>query len=279
MRRPHWPPPFVPNAWASPPPTDTEPRHHLYVAATARTGSNLLGSLLRSSGAAGYPTEWFHPIKLEEVRRETGHPRPTIRGELGRVRRRLRGDRRWNLTASYAGRELRLYLRHVQQRSTADNGVWGTKLMWDQFTEVITRNGLDLNPAGLPETWVWTRRDDQVAQACSHYRALATDQWVEQGEKAAPPPYDADGIAAALDFVRRCDAAWAGWFAANDIDPMILTYESIAADPLAAAGAVLDRLGVTPTGPLATTMRKQGDATNDEWIARFHTDRPDLVQP
>lgn len=247
------------------------------MAATARTGSNLLGSLLRSSGGAGFLTEWFHPIMLAEIRRETGHPRTGLRGRLGQTRRRLRGDARWNLTSRHPQREMAAYLEEVQARSTSDNGVMSTKLMWDQFAAAVMANDLDLNPHDLPVTWVWTRRDDQVAQACSHYRALATDQWVDRAEKVPPPPYDTDGIAVALQFVRRCDGAWATWFTSRNLDPLVFTYESISAEPVAAATAVLDRLGVTPAGPLTTEMRKQGDATNDEWMARFRADRPDLA--
>jgi LPS sulfotransferase NodH len=65
------------------------------------------------------------------------------------------------------------------------------------------------------------------------------------------------------------DAGWRAWFAANEIEPLAIRFEDLAADTVGATRAVLEFLGVAAGDvPITELTLKASDSVNDEWTAR-----------
>src|SRR5438270_7649897 len=83
------------------------PRSSVLICALPRSGSSLFGALLHSSGAVGWPAEWFWRDDMERNREAWG-----ISG--------------WPE-----------YLSRVLELGTAANGVFAAKLMWGYVHELL----------------------------------------------------------------------------------------------------------------------------------------------
>ncbi len=68
-------------------------------------------------------------------------------------------------------------------------------------------------------------------------------------EATAPLSYDFDGIHHFVQLIAKHNMAWHRWFAADGIQPLIVRYEDLDADPLEVTRRILDFLELDlPTG-------------------------------
>src|SRR5205823_277377 len=119
--------------------------------------------------------------------------------------------------------------------------------------------------------FVWVRRDDVVAQAVSWARAIQTGRWHhwDSRDAAAAPVYDREQIDALVCEAAAHDAGWRAWFAANEIEPLVVRFEDLVADTVGATRTVLEFLGVQAGDiPIAELTVKASDRVNEEWAAR-----------
>ena len=253
-----------------------QPHSSYVVCATPRSGSWLLCGLLASTGLAGRPHEWFWRDFERTNRRD------------------------WGVT-DFAG-----YLAGVRAAGTTPNGIFGAKLMWAYFGKFLVRlNRLGGAPSGRLPRWahlgrlpsrfnrlstrprtgpsviarhfpdphfVWIRRDDITAQAVSFAKATQTGRWhylAPHGLRPAPI-YDHRQIDALISELAAHDAAWDGWFAANEIEPFTVRYEDLVADPNGVTRRVLEFLEIDSTRvPIAELTVRMGDSVNAEWLCRY----------
>jgi LPS sulfotransferase NodH len=126
-------------------------------------------------------------------------------------------------------------------------------------------------PLNVPApTFVRPRRDDEVAQAVSFWKAVASGHWHCWDPPAGEARYDERASAHLLAEIRAHNELWRARFDANGVTPLDVRYEAVAADPDGEARRVLDFLGVdAPEERLAPRMRRVGDAENADWAARF----------
>lgn len=262
---------------------DTPERTYL-VCATPRSGSTLLCETLRASGVAGRPLEHF------EVLRETGLP-PQPRWYFpGRVTAEVDAL----LAADEAGNPgdetpEAWWARVLELGTGAGDGVWGGKLMWGHVPDFLARvrelPGLadsDLDEAlrallGDGLRLVYVRREDQVAQAVSLWRAVQTQSWrAADGGTAGTASDDAQyafsGIDRLVRLLEHDDAAWRRWFAETGREPLHVTFDELSADPTAAVARTLRFLGLPTDSVPAPATRRQGDDRNAEWIERYRAD-------
>jgi LPS sulfotransferase NodH len=260
------------------------------VCSSPRSGSTLLCDLLRSTGVAGRPEEYF------EARRATGvppHPGDYLHG-LERTGAGIRDNERPPDSPPYSDlRGLTSYRDHLRRTfvfGTTANGVFGAKLMWRQLPELQALahtlpeyaglDGLELIDRLLEHpAYIWMRRRDKVRQAISLWRALQTRRWRQDHQGAAPAPaellYSFAAIRHLAQMLQDEDAGWGDLFARRGIDALIIDYEhDLEPDPRAAVLRVLDRIGVqTPVGwSPATPMQRQADALSEQWLAAYHQD-------
>jgi trehalose 2-sulfotransferase len=228
------------------------------ICTTPRSGSALLCAALAGTGVAGCPEEYFYEKSEPEWARKWG---------LG--------------SHSYAE-----YLEAVLEHGSTPNGVFGVKMMWsllDRFACEIRQipgyAGLELPgllSAVFPNLrYVWLKRQDKVAQAVSHWKAIQTGVWhTAEGEGQVPtkvPEYDFEAIDHLVREAEAHDAAWQQYFVDNDIEPFTVvyetfveTYEETVCDVLAFLSISASK--VSPAGPRTI---KQADDVSVEWIKRY----------
>ncbi len=136
-----------------------------------------------------------------------------------------------------------------------------------------------------PTLFIYLARRNKLEQAISFVKATQTGLWhaapdgTELERLSAPrePRYDADAIARQLARATAQDEEWQAWFAEEAIEPLLVGYEALSADP----GGVLDRIlrRLEVDSPAAAALRppvaKLADATNRAWAERFRAERGD----
>jgi LPS sulfotransferase NodH len=209
------------------------------ICTSQRSGSSYLCQILRSTGVLGSPREYFDA----GARRLAGlEPHDT------------------DPEAQFAS---------IQREGATPNGVYGLKLFPTQFDWAApTRWAARLPNLGF----LFLRRRDLLGQALSQARAWQTLQWTSSHEAVKEPAYDPRLIQERLLEIVRHNARWDFYFGRNDVQPLCLCYEDVAADPAAAAAHVATWLGVEqPAVPdlSAVTLQIQRDDTNADWRRRY----------
>jgi LPS sulfotransferase NodH len=259
------------------------------VCATPRSGTTLLCELLKDTGVAGRPEEYF------EARSDTGvppHPGDYL-DDLPRTGAGIR-DNTAPPTApehsSLVGLEhYRDHLARTFALGTTPNGVFGAKLMWRQLAELQRLAGSLSDYEGLDGAqllarlfdrprYVWVTRTDKIRQAVSLWRALQTRSWrFEQQTEvrtSAQLHYRYEGIDHLVGSLRAEDADWQQFFEAHQLPVLKVSYEELDRDRDGTVRTVLHHLGVqAPSGwRAAEVTRRQADVLSEQWVAAYHRD-------
>lgn len=257
------------------------PTRSYLLCATARCGSNMLSNALARQGSAGRPQEYFlywHAIK---------HEADDLKPEMLEA---------WSLPVD-------AYLDKVLRLGTTYNGIFGAKLMWS-YMDVIEEKlrtlpghaaltAAALLNSVLPDLhYLHVVREDKVRQAVSLAKAMQSGIWYRVEEEAGWDStrrvdfatsaraenlrYDYDEIAGFHKMLHDHDDAWRSFFREAGITPYTVRYEDLSATPTAIIREVLDHLGVplphtVDAGP--SPVKRQSDALNEDWAARFAEDR------
>jgi trehalose 2-sulfotransferase len=266
----------------------TEPSSSYLVCATQRSGSTLLCELLKGTGVAGCPEEFFEAV------RDTGlppHPGDYLTG-LPRTGAGIRDDLIPSDGPAYSSLagidDYRLHLERTYAWGTTANGVFGAKLMWNQLPELQTLAGklpefTGLETADLLERlfggprYIWVSRGDKVRQAVSLWKALQTRRWRHEdaGGERPQPEYRFEGIHHLVGRLESEDRGWRDFFSEHGLEPLAISYEDdLEPDPDGTVRRVLSWLGVrTPEGSTSRPpLRRQSDGLSDEWVASYHRD-------
>ncbi|WP_299650911.1 Stf0 family sulfotransferase [uncultured Tateyamaria sp.] len=235
-----------------------------YILCTSpRSGSTLLCTLLRDSGVAGHPQSWFHRPSLEDWCRGLDLPSATPLTDIftaatikGRGGTNIFGLRLQRHSAPFFIAQLRA----THPLATSD-----TAAIAAQFG---------------PTKYIHLHRADKVAQAVSLVRAAQSGLWhrnadgsdLERTGQGQTPHYDPQAIAAERDALTTYDAEWEAWFAEQDIAPMRLTYDALAANPAEALHKTLAFLDLPIAGEPKPATAPLADAINADWITRFKAD-------
>lgn len=158
----------------------------------------------------------------------------------------------------------------MTERHTGSNGVLALTVHWEHFERVMLNKGVTPSVWGVPVSWIWIRRTDEIRQAISWTRAVQTNAWNSDNTPGPrEPTYDAEQIRKYLELCRRYDTAWQQYFADAGIEPLALVYEGLDANYDATVRRVLSYLGVEDVPVPAPPIRRQSDALNEEWRQRF----------
>jgi LPS sulfotransferase NodH len=226
----------------------------------------MLCSILRQTGVAGYPAEFFGPTLIEEFRS--------------------------NHALAHA-REPRAYLDRVKEASTTPNGVFGMKLLANQ-TPIFLRRAAEHHgrpfaslkaalDAEFPALrYITLARENTVAQAISYYRGLATGIW--QWRAGVPVPkthveYDSYAIARCYQDIRASERYWQEFMEAHGITPLTLTYEALVADFAGETRRILEYLSLPSEAPIKPPQTtKLADTRSCEWEERFRHESLELAE-
>jgi LPS sulfotransferase NodH len=241
-----------------------QPRLSYLICCAERTGSTLLGNTLIDTGTAGRPRSYFNRV---------AHYNPRMQRILGNAK------------------DDETYLDRVIKAATTPNGVFGAKVHWRHFLNLIAKvergsrsdsietAALDCLRMHLPDLrFIWLTRRNAVARAISHYRAKKTNEWqldskwiTDETGGEGEPGFDFDGIDAFLRAGQIEDEHWRQFFQEHDIRPLDLVYEDLTRDLAGTVQRVLEFLG-HPAENIALpppSLRRQADDRPREWEARY----------
>jgi LPS sulfotransferase NodH len=185
------------------------------------------------------------------------------------------------------------YLDRVIVAATSPNGVFGAKVHWEHFLNLIAKTGRDPEtrqgaaPASVSERlqayfpdlrYIWLVRRNAVARAISHYRVKKTNRWqldsrwvTDDTGGDGEPGFDFDQIEAFVRIGEVEDTNWREFFQENDILPLELVYEELVPDLEGTVRRVLQFLGIAAenVNVPAPNLRKQADDHSREWEGRY----------
>ena len=237
------------------------------ICSTPRAGSTLLCGLMASTKVAGRPESYFR--KPDEQ---------LWAGRWGSVR------------SSDGVFEYSEFVRGAIAAGRTDNGVFAARVMWGTLDHLVDRLGSvypasaggDLDPLNLAfghTGFIYLHRDDVLAQAVSWHRAEQSNVWhqTDQEESKQPeqePRFDFDQICKLVQTIEEHNSAWRAWFDSVGIQPHMVRYEDLDADPVGAACEILDFLGLElPPGRLIKARhRRLADGLNAQWIDRYRSE-------
>ena len=221
-------------------------------ASVPRTGSTYLSHLLWKTGCMGAPLEYlnFDPAG------PYGHA-SELRGEQERL---------WR--AALDGR-------------TSPNGLFGIKVFPIQFEWLFENNPQlvdqairTLLPGPALNRVVQLRRRDRDAHLISYARAILSGVWRKEQEGLGLPPagFDRKAIDFAASLIDRQEETWRQMFRDLRIEPLVVWYEDVVAQPREAVEAIARYLGVVLDPGAAVTIpaiERQSQEGVSEWSMRL----------
>lgn len=214
------------------------------VASQPRSGSHYLAALLRQTGSAGVPLEYFH----------TAH---------------------WNRWVKRCHRSNPLSaFRLLCQVRTTPNGVFGVKAHWRQF-EMLCH--LRLESEFFDARFVEITRHDTLGQAISLVIASQTGSWIGGQAAQSRPEFSVPAIQSAISQILIERSGWDRFFAYTGIEPLRVSYERLVENPDETLCRVCEHIGAQWTGvPGEEVTHVQRSQLSDEWRQRFLATLPTL---
>lgn len=213
------------------------------ICTSPRSGSNLLGQYLHSTGVLGKPLEYFNG----PGRRTRGYP-------------------------DYPD-DPRRQIDWILSEGATPNGIYAVKIFPAQFDEI--KKSISWTQLLPNLAFVLLKRRDLLGQAISAVRAVQTQQYRSTEAAQGVPCYDGARIYAGLQDAARDYARWELFFARMDIVPITIVYEDMLADPQAAVDQVAQLFGLRGQAQASAQcidLQVQRDALTDQWRARFLAD-------
>lgn len=238
------------------------------ICSNPRSGTTLLCDLLSRTGVAGAPNSFFREKSMLDwcdwwgVLRAYDPNDPAFTAEyFAAMRKNGRGD-----TSTFGMRLLgpdldfaRAWLARVTPNIADDRALFEANLG--------------------PLHFIHLKRTDKLAEAVSYVRAEQTGLWHANPdgsdlERIAPngeEGYDRAAIQHRLETLIAYEDAWDVWFSQTGIQPLRITYEDLAHDPIAVLRETLSYLGksMSHADGVVPGVRKLAGATNADWIARY----------
>jgi len=186
------------------------------IAASPRSGSQLLGALLAGTGLAGNPDEHFNPWHM--------------------------GD-----ATDFFPDGLIYTPEHIQrliEKHTTPNGVFGTKAHFLQVTNFVGLGRLE-SFYPTPLKYISLSRKDVLRQGISLARAIQTNSFNSDMQPKKTPDYNFYQILQCTREVRIQAKGWETYFYQQRIEPFRVVYENFLTDQEGTIRGILDFLGVT----------------------------------
>lgn len=228
--------------------------------------------MLQDTGAAGAPKSYFFEDDVADwARLYGGGPvsQPSKPDEIGRVFAAVRGAA--EATSDIAG---------VRQQAPSLVSLCDALARW---LPGLPNDRTRIEAAFGRTHFIHLTRQDKLAQAVSYIRAQQSGLWhrhadgseLERLSAETDPVYDAAAIAAQIAEFEAFEQVWSNWFDCNGIDPLLLTYEDLAASPSQVLRQVLAFLELDErrAETVSPSVEPLSDAVNADWMARFKRDQ------
>ena len=215
------------------------------IASTPRSGSHMLGHLLKETSLFGYPLEYFH------------------QNHLPKWKQRFKTD------------DLEQTVKEIKRWRTSTNGVFGTKLHFEHTPSI---NGVRNLSYFFPNAkYIILSRKNIVKQAVSYALATQTGVWFEgvPPKADAKVEYDYDLIDSKLRNILTSTNSWRYTLATQALDYIELNYEDILQRIPEHVDIIGKFLGIKippNTIPSTPTTTKQSNPISKVWTERFIED-------
>ncbi len=197
------------------------------ILSSPRSGSTLLARMLRETGLAGDPLEYFNPRLLVAERVRTQNPKLN----------------------------LRQFLEVMEKRRTSPNGIFGIKMHFSQLMRVYGSKtpgaprpnpGVGAQLLKRHDKLIWIRRRSKLRQAISQRIALATQAWSSEERAAGEKKLSIHPLAVltSLRAVAAEDRYWERLIGLHKLDVLEVWYEDLVADYEGQCRRVLAHLGI-----------------------------------
>lgn len=167
---------------------------------------------------------------------------------------------------------------------TSPNGVFGLKAFPLQLEGVHASNPQlvgnvmrTLFPRGQRARVIELRRRDRTAHAISYARALLSGIWRKEQEPAdrPEPEYSREALLRATRMIEQQEQSWQAMYRDLRVEPLVIWYEDVLADPEAAIVAVAGYLDVMLDPALAVAVpliERQSQVGARAWAERHVED-------
>jgi LPS sulfotransferase NodH len=232
------------------------------ICSTPRSGSTLLGFLLRECGMMGVPHEYLHPnVHLPAL------------------------ARRCQPVAPDGSVDFDAYFGWLRRRRSTANGVFGLKTHWRHVAPL-----LHISPVAR---WIEgallirMRRRDVIRQAISYYVAEETGVWSVVDASAAAaipaPEYDGPLIEKYLLMLLEEDAGWSRFLSGKKLSALEVWYEDLIAAPDPVCRSVCRHVGVDVPFAFAfdlaaVSLKRLSSPHAEDWKRRFSAEHEALLQ-
>jgi trehalose 2-sulfotransferase len=218
------------------------------VAATPRTGSNLLCGGLIKSQVAGNPEEYFEPGS----------------------------EAKWRAAVGVSMDESYEHFVEAAKRYGARDDMYGMKIHWWHVADLARNAGFRGRPEDVLEhyfpgaLYVDIVRRDRLAQALSWFRAIETNEWFRLAGSAPPvepPRLNPNAVRALMLNIERQQSEWMRYFQERGISALTVEYEELVSDRRGQIGRVLAFLGRDPAAAEIPDPQliRQADEVTDHW--------------
>ena len=245
-----------------------EMSHDYMICTSPRSGSTLLCRMLRETGVAGRPGSFFHGETLAAWAENLDLPNdpPDITQIIDAALRKGRAG------GTVFG---------VRQQSHSFALLRQT--LAETRPEKTDRQRLEAVVG--PLRYIHLTRPNKLDQAISLIRAEQSGMWHKNAdgsvyEELAPrraAGYDFAAISKQVENLETADEAWRAWFDCEGIEPLIINYDELSADPNSALVHVLEWIGLSLTHAekVQPPTKKLADEISALWIARYRSDAGD----
>lgn len=212
------------------------------ICSTPRSGGHFLGHLMYSTGAMGYPLEYFLAEHFSRWAALSGRP---------------------------SAREV---IDYIKSRRTSANGCFGFKVHFPEFSRVFREFGFDSLFPGC--RFLLMEREDLLAQAISLVRATQTGQWISMHKPGGRTRYNFDDILRAMKYVLEQKVSWRRFFALTGRQYLNVSYESLVKGPSGVIEDIARYLEIAETRIRWALVlpKKQADEESAQWYERFRKD-------
>lgn len=211
----------------------------IVIASTPRSGSNLLGYMLREHGGFGYPLEYLSYVDLPYWSKRFGTAR------MDRL------------------------MRHFMKRRTSPNGNFVIKAHWHQFAEHLDHLASLTNGLGV-KRFVWLYRPSLIDQAISWAIADQTNVWISGTKPRQQAVYKYEEIVRFATYVEEENANWQAYLRRCHLGNSIaVDYDSVIDPPNPTTAALREFLDLDADLTPSRRTRRQSTTINQEWKERF----------
>jgi len=232
------------------------------ICCTQRCGSNFLSSGLTNLKISGNPNEFF----VDHIRKILG-----IDYDM-------------------------LDIKRLITETMTPNGVFGARIMWGTFQELINKFQQDSRYKEMSATrimstifpnlhYIYLTRNDKIRQAISYYKAMKTNAWIKtiDGKTAGPPnqtriPTDKlrfrfNEINRYVNILLKDDENWRKYFRNNNINSYLVVYENLVEKYEKTIIELLKYMKIEMPDKniqIKSNLVKQADSISDKWVKKYH---------